>query len=120
MKNITAELNDSVLDSLGIEVVDVRVKRIDLPQEVSSQVFRRMTAERDKEANELRSTGKERAEKIRASADRERTIEVANAYRDSEKLRGDTSAEPNPLQRGLGLGLGWLHHQRRLEPRLRR
>ena len=93
MKNITAELNDSVLDSLGIEVVDVRVKRIDLPQEVSSQVFRRMTAERDKEANELRSTGKERAEKIRASADRERTIEVANAYRDSEKLRGEGDAK---------------------------
>ena len=93
MKNITAELNDSVLESLGIEVVDVRVKRIDLPQEVSSQVFRRMTAERDKEANELRSTGKERAEKIRASADRERTIEVANAYRDSEKLRGEGDAK---------------------------
>ena len=93
MKNITDELNDSVLDSLGIEVVDVRVKRIDLPQEVSSQVFRRMTAERDKEARELRSTGKERAEKIRASADRERTIEVANAYRDSEELRGEGDAK---------------------------
>ncbi len=93
MKNITDELNASVLDSLGIEVVDVRVKRIDLPQEVSSQVFRRMTAERDKEARELRSTGKERAEKIRASADRERTIEVANAYRDSEELRGEGDAK---------------------------
>ena len=93
MKNITEDLNDSVLDSLGIEVVDVRVKRIDLPQEVSSQVFRRMTAEREKEARELRSTGKERAEKIRASADRERTIELANAYRDAEKLRGDGDAE---------------------------
>jgi membrane protease subunit HflC len=93
MENITDELNASVLDSLGIEVVDVRVKRIDLPQEVSSQVFRRMTAERDKEARELRSTGKERAEKIRASADRERTIEVANAYRDAEELRGEGDAK---------------------------
>ena len=93
MKNITDELNATVLDSLGIEVVDVRVKRIDLPQEVSSQVFRRMTAERDKEARELRSTGKERAEKIRASADRERTIEVANAYRDAEELRGQGDAK---------------------------
>lgn len=93
MKNITDELNASVLNSLGIEVVDVRVKRIDLPQEVSSQVFRRMTAERDKEARELRSTGKERAEKIRASADRERTIEVANAYRDAEELRGEGDAK---------------------------
>ena len=93
MKNITDELNATVLASLGIEVVDVRVKRIDLPQEVSSQVFRRMTAERDKEARELRSTGKERAEKIRASADRERTIEVANAYRDAEELRGQGDAK---------------------------
>ena len=89
MKNITEDLNSTVLSSLGIEIVDVRVKRIDLPQEVSSQVFRRMTAERDKEAQELRSTGKEKAEKIRAFADRERTIELANAYRDAEELRGE-------------------------------
>ena len=93
MKNITDDLNRSVLDSLGIEVVDVRVKRIDLPQEVSSQVFRRMTAEREKEARELRSTGKERAEKIRASADRERTIELANAYKDAEGMRGQGDAQ---------------------------
>jgi len=93
MKNITEDLNKQVLESLGVEVVDVRVKRIDLPQEVSSQVFRRMTAEREKEARELRSTGKERAEKIRASADRERTIELANAYRDAEQLRGEGDAQ---------------------------
>ena len=93
MKNITEDLNSTVLEELGIEVVDVRVKRIDLPQEVSSQVFRRMTAEREKEARELRSTGKEKAEKIRASADRERTIELANAYRDAEELRGEGDAE---------------------------
>jgi membrane protease subunit HflC len=93
MKNITQELNSSVRDELGIEIVDIRVKRIDLPSEVSSQVFRRMTAERNKEAQELRSTGKEKAERIRASADRERTIELANAYRDSEELRGEGDAE---------------------------
>ena len=93
MKNITDDLNLTVLDSLGIEVIDVRVKRIDLPQEVSGPVFRRMTAEREKEARELRSTGKEKAEKIRASADRERTIELANAYRDAEELRGEGDAE---------------------------
>jgi modulator of FtsH protease HflC len=93
MKNIADDLNRTVLDSLGIEVVDVRVKRIDLPQEVSGPVFRRMTAEREKEARELRSTGKEKAEKIRASADRERTIELANAYRDAEELRGEGDAE---------------------------
>ena len=89
MKNITEDLNSTVLAELGIEVVDVRVKKIDLPDEVSNQVYRRMTAERNKEAQELRSTGKERAEKIRASADRERTIELANAYRDAEKIRGE-------------------------------
>ncbi len=93
MKNITDDLNRTVLGSLGIEVVDVRVKRIDLPQEVSGPVFRRMTAEREKEARELRSTGKEKAEKIRASADRQKTIELANAYRDSEELRGEGDAE---------------------------
>jgi membrane protease subunit HflC len=93
MENITNNLNESVLEELGIEVIDVRVKRIDLPQEVSGPVYRRMTAEREKEARELRSTGKERAEKIRASADRERTIELANAYRDAEQLRGDGDAE---------------------------
>ena len=93
MKNITGDLNSTVLGSLGIEIVDVRVKRIDLPQEVSSQVFRRMTAERDKEAQELRSTGKEKAERIRASADRERTIEIANAYKDAEELRGEGDAK---------------------------
>ena len=93
MKNITEDLNSTVLGSLGIEIVDVRVKRIDLPQEVSSQVFRRMTAERDKEAQELRSTGKEKAERIRASADRKRTIEIANAYKDAEELRGEGDAK---------------------------
>jgi membrane protease subunit HflC len=93
MKNITEDLNGSVREELGIEIVDIRVKRIDLPSEVSNQVFRRMTAERDKEAQELRSTGKEKAERIRASADRERTIELANAYRDSEELRGEGDAE---------------------------
>jgi membrane protease subunit HflC len=93
MKNITDDLNRTVLDSLGIEVVDVRVKRIDLPQEVSGPVFRRMTAEREKEARELRSTGKEKAEKIRAAADRQRTIELANAYRDAEELRGEGDAQ---------------------------
>lgn len=93
MRDITASLDEAALASLGIHVVDVRVKRIDLPQEVSSQVYRRMTAEREKEARELRSTGKERAEKIRAAADRERTIELANAYRDSEEIRGAGDAQ---------------------------
>lgn len=88
MQNITNELNLSVKASLGVEVVDVRVKRVDLPSEVSEQVFRRMTAEREKEARELRSKGFEAAEKIRADADRQSTVIEANAYRDAEKVRG--------------------------------
>lgn len=93
MEYITENLNKTVRDSLGIEVVDVRVKRIDLPSEVSEPVYRRMKAEREKEARELRSKGAEQAEKIRADADRQRTILLANAYRDAEQIRGKGDAQ---------------------------
>ena len=93
MRDILTHLNRTVTTSLGIEVIDVRVKRIDLPDEVSEQVFRRMTAEREKEARDLRAKGNEEAEKIRADADRQKTILEANAYRDSEKIRGDGDAQ---------------------------
>ena len=92
MENIKDYLNTTVRQSLGVEVVDVRVKRIDLPSEVSEQVYRRMTAEREKEARELRSKGAEEAEKIRADADRQRTILLANAYREAEESRGEGDA----------------------------
>lgn len=92
LRDLAVELNEAVRETLGIELVDVRVKRIDLPSEVSEQVYRRMTAEREKEARELRSKGKEDAEKIRASADREKTILEANAYREAETLRGEGDA----------------------------
>lgn len=92
MKNITDDLNKSVRESLGIEVVDVRVKRIDLPSDVSEQVYRRMRAEREKEARETRSEGFEVAEQIRADADRQSTIIEANAYRKSELSRGEGDA----------------------------
>ena len=88
MLDILTHLNRTVRESLGIEVIDVRVKRIDLPDEVSEQVFRRMTAEREKEARDLRAKGSEQAERIRADADRQKTIIEADAYRDSEKIRG--------------------------------
>lgn len=88
MQNILTHLNKTVRDSLGIEVIDVRVKRIDLPDEVSDQVFRRMTAEREKEARDLRAKGNEKAEKIRAEADRQKVIIMADAYSESEKIRG--------------------------------
>jgi membrane protease subunit HflC len=74
-------------------VVDVRVKRIDLPPEVSTPVYRRMKAEREKEARELRSKGKEEAEKIRSSAEREKTILEAQAYSSAERARGEGDAQ---------------------------
>ncbi len=77
---------------LGINVVDVRVKRIDLPQQVSGSVYDRMREERQRIASQLRAEGAEAAEQIRAEADRERTVTLAEAYRDAEKLRGDGDA----------------------------
>lgn len=93
MHELTEELNSAVNNSLGIEVVDVRVKRIDLPDEVSDSVFNRMAAEREKKAREYRAKGMEQAEKIRAEADREKVVIESLAYRDGEKLRGEGDAE---------------------------
>lgn len=78
---------------LGINVVDVRVKRIDLPQQVSGSVYDRMREERQRIASQLRAEGAEAAEQIRAEADRERTVMLAEAYRDAERLRGDGDAQ---------------------------
>ncbi|MGZ8190775.1 MAG: protease modulator HflC [Methylococcaceae bacterium] len=77
---------------LGMEIIDVQVMRIDLPPEVSSSVYRRMEAERERVAREFRSQGAEAAEKIRADADRQRVVTLANAFRDAEKLRGEGDA----------------------------
>jgi len=82
---------------LGINIVDVQVKRIDLPSEVSSSVYQRMDAERARVAREFRSQGSEAAEKIRADADKQREIILANAYRDSEVLRGEGDAKAAEL-----------------------
>ena len=93
MEAVKARLNQSVLDELGVEVIDVRVKKIDLPPEVSESVYRRMNAEREKEARELRSEGKEIAEGMRAEADRKVTVIEAEAIRDAEIIRGQGDAE---------------------------
>jgi len=93
MVDLSQQLNSFTQTSLGIEVVDVRVKRIDLPEEVSGPVYSRMAAEREREAREHRSKGKEQAEIIRADADRQRTIIEAEAYRDAELLRGEGDAK---------------------------
>ena len=92
MNDITEELTVVAQESLGVEVVDVRVKQIDLPPDVSESVYQRMNAEREKEAREHRSQGRELAEGIRAAADREVTVLQANAYRDAELIRGEGDA----------------------------
>jgi len=86
-------LLDSVMRGYGVEVVDVRVKRIDLPVEVSSSVYDRMNSEREIEARQYRAEGQEQALAIRAGADREAVVIEAEAYRESEKIRGDGDAE---------------------------
>jgi len=78
---------------LGMDIIDVQVMRIDLPEEVSSSVFRRMEAERERVAREFRSQGAEAAERIRADADRQGVVTMANAFRDAEKLRGEGDAK---------------------------
>jgi len=83
---------DEEVDELGIDIEDVRVSRIDLPDEVSSSVYQRMRAERERVARDFRARGAEEAEKIRAGADRERTIILADAYRRSQELRGTGDA----------------------------
>lgn len=82
---------------LGIEIQDVRIKRIDLPTEVSSSVFRRMRAERERVARDFRSRGAEAAERIRADADRQSTVIVAEAYRDAERIRGEGDARSTAI-----------------------
>jgi membrane protease subunit HflC len=92
MSDITSNLNRMALKELGIEVVDVRVKTIDLPKEVYRSVFERMASEREREASEHRAKGRELAEGIRADADRQKRVIVAEAYRDAEQIRGDGDA----------------------------
>ncbi len=91
MRALTEESN-AQSQEIGIAIEDVRIKRIDLPAEVSNSVYRRMQAERARVAKEFRSRGFEAAEKIRADADRERQVIIAEAYRDAEQVRGEGDA----------------------------
>ena len=97
MIDLTAELNESTASDIGIEVIDVRVKRIDLPDDVRSSVYERMITERNREAQELRSRGEELAIGIRADADRQSTIFRAQAYRDAEQIRGQGDAQATSI-----------------------
>ena len=92
MQELTEELNTVMTREMGVEVIDVRVKRIDLPGEVSNAVYDRMNSERQIEARQHRATGLELALGIRADADRQSVVISAEAYRDSERLKGDGDA----------------------------
>ncbi len=93
MLTLLEELNMVTIKDIGIEIIDVRVKRIDLPDKVSESVYSRMRTEREREARELRSKGKELAEGIKADADRQKTVIAASAYRESELIRGEGDAQ---------------------------
>ncbi|MFO7593969.1 MAG: protease modulator HflC [Pseudomonadota bacterium] len=99
MNVITAQIERQATQ-FGIEVVDVRIKRIELPASVSGSVYQRMEAERSRVAKELRSQGAEAAERIRADADRQRTVILAEAYRDAERLRGEGDATAAEIYAG--------------------
>jgi membrane protease subunit HflC len=88
---------DEDAHKIGIEVLDVRLKRVDLVPEISSDVYRRMDSERKRVANELRSTGAGEAEKIRADADRQREVILAEAYRDAQRVKGEGDAKASVI-----------------------
>ena len=93
MNSLTSMLDKIAQEELGVEVIDLRVKRIDLPLEVSESVYNRMRTERERLARELRAQGNEVAEKIRATADKDKTIILADAYREAEETRGNGDAK---------------------------
>jgi modulator of FtsH protease HflC len=95
--NLMREKANEDAQKIGVEVLDVRLKRVDLPQEVSVDVYRRMEAERKRVANELRSTGAAESEKIRADADRQREVIVAQAYREAERVKGEGDAKATSI-----------------------
>jgi membrane protease subunit HflC len=94
------ERTDVDARKIGVEVLDVRLKRVDFPVEISDSVYRRMDAERKRVANELRATGNAESEKIRADADRQREVILAQAYRDAQKIKGEGDAKATALYAG--------------------
>ncbi|MDL2336615.1 MAG: protease modulator HflC [Pseudomonadota bacterium] len=96
MQGVRTRLADEA-KSFGIEIVDVRIKRVDFSSNITDSVYRRMESERKRVANELRSTGGAEAEKIRADADRQREVIVAEAYRDAQKVKGEGDAKASTL-----------------------
>ncbi len=93
LNEVTEQIDIETRDEYGIEVLDIRVKAIDLPQNVAANVFNRIRTEREREAKEKRSRGREQAEFIRANADRQKVVIEAEAYREAESIRGEGDAE---------------------------
>lgn len=93
MHTLRDQVNETSVEEFGIRVLDIRVKAIELPKQVSENVYRRMATEREKLAQEFRSRGREAAEGIRADADRQKTVIVAEAFSKSEQLRGEGDGE---------------------------
>jgi modulator of FtsH protease HflC len=96
MQGVQQRLVDDA-KTFGIEIVDVRIKRVDFPASVADSVYQRMKSERQQVANELRSTGGAEGEKIRADADRQRDVLVAEAYRDAQKVKGEGDAKASAI-----------------------
>lgn len=99
-EKVMAAIGAKVADDakqIGVEIVDVRLKRVDLLPEISESVYRRMESERRRVANELRSTGSAESEKIRADADKQREVIIAEAYRDAQKIKGEGDARASVL-----------------------
>ena len=96
MQGVLARLKDDA-KNFGIEIIDVRIRRVDFSAQISDAVYRRMESERKRVANELRSMGAAEGEKIRADADRQREIIVAEAYRDAQKIKGEGDAKASAL-----------------------
>jgi membrane protease subunit HflC len=99
-EKVMQDVRNRLLDeakAFGIEIVDVRIKRVDFVADITDSVYRRMESERKQVANELRSTGVAESEKIRADADRQREVMLAEAYRDAQKVRGEGDAKASAL-----------------------
>jgi membrane protease subunit HflC len=94
---VLREKTDLDARKIGVQVLDVRLKRVDFPLEISDSVYRRMDAERKRVANELRATGNAESEKIRADADKQREVILAQAYRDAQKTKGEGDAQASAL-----------------------
>ena len=92
MEKVTVASNEET-SKYGIEVIDVRIRRVDLPQENEASIYARMEAERKRQANKFRSEGEEEAQKIRAATDRDKTVILADAYKTSQKIRGEGEAK---------------------------